>query len=111
VTANWPLTLAWAIFVLLTLVLRRPIWRGLFGVLATLYAVSISAGNSTTVFAKHHQFTGGKWTLVVVLDAIAAVFTVLCLVAALNWAWCAVRSRRALPTGATASATGPTTTP
>ena len=95
VTANWPMTLVWAILVLLTYAIRKPIARGLFGLLATVYTISITLGNSIEVFARKQQFTGWKWTLVLSLDAIAAVFTVLCVLAGLNWARCALEARRA----------------
>jgi hypothetical protein len=85
VTASWPMTLVWAIFIVLVVALKGPIARGVFAFLATLYAISITVGNSTEVFGTHH-FTGWHWDLIIALDVVATVFTVLCVLAALTWA-------------------------
>jgi hypothetical protein len=93
VTAPWPYTLVWAIFIALAFMLRRPIARGAFAFLASLYAISITAGNGGTMFGTHH-FSGWRWDLVVALDAVAAVLTVVCVLAALAWASHAMNARR-----------------
>ena len=93
-TAPWTFTIVWAVLVFLAFKVRRPVARGVLALLATIYGLSITLGNSSEVFAKTPQFTGWRWTVVVTLDLVAAVLSLLCLVAALRWLSKAIAERR-----------------
>jgi hypothetical protein len=71
--------------------------RAFAAICATIFAVTYTVFNSSTLLATTHQFTGWRWEALVVLDVIGVVLTFACIAAVLTWAAKAISHR---PSGA-----------